>query len=167
MPDYSKLEAERDVFGELGWIPNFSVKNSKNNEHRHDGLREYFDKPRNYNVEFAKTLFNTETFFDSVAEESISLHKSRRSGSPSLNETQSFAQTQRSINALERVSYAKMRRTSGFAKNTGFLLEKDTQNKYHVNKELQKTVKVANQIPFLRDCRDTDNVSVRKFKTLD
>lgn len=37
MPDYSKVAAERDIYGELGWIPNFDIKNSKNNEVRHTG----------------------------------------------------------------------------------------------------------------------------------
>lgn len=31
MPDYSKVAAGRDIYGEMGWIPNFNVKLSKNN----------------------------------------------------------------------------------------------------------------------------------------
>jgi hypothetical protein len=52
MPDYSKVALERDVFGELGWIPNFDVKKSKNNEDRHNNFREFFDAPKDYSVEF-------------------------------------------------------------------------------------------------------------------
>lgn len=52
MPDYSKVAMERDVFGELGWIPNFNVKKSKNNIDRHTNYREFFDAPKDYNVEF-------------------------------------------------------------------------------------------------------------------
>jgi len=48
MPDWSKVARERDMFGELGWIPNFPVKNSKNNEFRHPSYKEFFDKPRDY-----------------------------------------------------------------------------------------------------------------------
>lgn len=52
IPEYSKLAGERDVFGELGWIPNFNVKKSKNNNDRHNNFREFFDAPRDYNLEF-------------------------------------------------------------------------------------------------------------------
>ena len=31
MPEYSKVFKERDVYGELGWVPNFNVTFSKNN----------------------------------------------------------------------------------------------------------------------------------------
>jgi hypothetical protein len=26
MPDYSNVSKDRDIYGELGWIPNFNVK---------------------------------------------------------------------------------------------------------------------------------------------
>jgi len=45
MPDYSVVAVERDVFGELGWVPNFEVKKSKNNGDRHIAYRELFDTP--------------------------------------------------------------------------------------------------------------------------
>lgn len=32
MPDYSGVSKDRDIYGELGWIPNFNVKCSKNND---------------------------------------------------------------------------------------------------------------------------------------
>lgn len=48
MPDYSKVSKGRDVYGELGWIPNFHVKLSKNNVDRHQNYREFFDAPREY-----------------------------------------------------------------------------------------------------------------------
>lgn len=52
MPDYSKLALERDVYGELGWIPNFDVTKSKNNEVRHTNYKEFFDAPKDYHNEF-------------------------------------------------------------------------------------------------------------------
>jgi hypothetical protein len=52
MPDYSKVTLGRDMVGEMGWQPNFSVKKSKNNDHRHPKFREFFDAPKDYNVEF-------------------------------------------------------------------------------------------------------------------
>jgi len=48
MPDYTKLMEERDVYGELGWLPNFNVTNSKNNACCHKKFREFFDQPRDY-----------------------------------------------------------------------------------------------------------------------
>ena len=48
MPDYSKLSKERDIYGELGWIQNFNVKFSKNNDKLHPSYREFFDGPKNY-----------------------------------------------------------------------------------------------------------------------
>lgn len=51
-PDCSEVSLKRDVIGELGWQPNFSVKNAKNNEDRHTNYKEFFDAPKNYNVEF-------------------------------------------------------------------------------------------------------------------
>lgn len=35
MPDYSIVSRTRDVFGEFGWIPNFGVSKSKNNDRVH------------------------------------------------------------------------------------------------------------------------------------
>lgn len=52
MPDYSILAADRDVFGELGWIPNFDIKKSKNNDDRHTNYKEFFDTPKTYHNEF-------------------------------------------------------------------------------------------------------------------
>ena len=63
MPDYSKVAWQRDVFGELGWIPNFEVKKSKNNDSRHLNYRELFDKPVDYTTEFhTASMTNTEFF---------------------------------------------------------------------------------------------------------
>ena len=55
MPDYSKLSQERDVYGELGWIPNFGIKCSKDNNKLHLHSREYFDQPLNYHGQFNET----------------------------------------------------------------------------------------------------------------
>jgi hypothetical protein len=35
MPDYSKIIKERDIYGELAWMPNFNVTYSKNNQVLH------------------------------------------------------------------------------------------------------------------------------------
>ena len=52
MPDYTKLSKERDIYGELGWISNFNVKNAKNNHKLYPTYREYFDSPKNYQNQF-------------------------------------------------------------------------------------------------------------------
>lgn len=63
MPDYSKVSQERDVYGELGWIPNFTVKKSKNNDDRHPTYREFFDAPKDYNIEFLTGSAQTNSGF--------------------------------------------------------------------------------------------------------
>lgn len=85
MPDYSKVSKQRDVFGEIGWVPNFNVKKSKNNSDRHHNYREFFDTPKNYNLEFIQSskqsdFYTTKTRFD----DSFSVAKSAKSRSPSL-----------------------------------------------------------------------------------
>jgi hypothetical protein len=43
---------ERDVYGELAWIPNFNVKVSKDNTMLHSTNREFFDNPKTYHNQF-------------------------------------------------------------------------------------------------------------------
>lgn len=43
MPEWSKVNKHRDIYGELGWIPNFNVKMSKNNPRMHATFKEFFD----------------------------------------------------------------------------------------------------------------------------
>ena len=63
MPDYSRNAKERDIYGELGWVNNFSVKFSKNNDCLHPNYREFFDKPKNHEAAFSNmTMTNTEFF---------------------------------------------------------------------------------------------------------
>jgi len=50
MPDWSKVDKERDMYGELAWIKNFQVKLSKNNNRMHQKFKEFFDQPRNYHM---------------------------------------------------------------------------------------------------------------------
>lgn len=63
MPDYAKVSKGRDVFGELGWIPNFNVMKSKNNNDRHYGNREFFDAPRDYTIEFQTASRTNSEYF--------------------------------------------------------------------------------------------------------
>ena len=52
MPDWSKVARQRDVYGELAWIPNFNVKISKNNTKMDPTNREFFDTPKPYHNQF-------------------------------------------------------------------------------------------------------------------
>jgi len=63
MPEYSSLALERDFYGELGWIPNFHVKLSKNNQFRHNNYREFFDAPREYHNTLHQTNITQGEFF--------------------------------------------------------------------------------------------------------
>lgn len=72
MPDYSKLSKERDIYGELGWIQNFNVKFSKNNDKLHPSYREFFDGPKNYHNQFNNsTLTNSEFFRQNAPQGSV------------------------------------------------------------------------------------------------
>ena len=114
IPEYSKVSLDRDIFGELGWVPNFNVKKSKNNDDRHDNYREFFDAPKDYAVEFhTASQTNTEFYkMNQEAQDSMSNMKSLKSHhsrAPSVQDSASFAQTRRSLNALERMSYSAVR----------------------------------------------------------
>jgi len=71
------------VFGELGWHPNFNVKKSKNNDDRHSNFKEFFDAPKDYNVEFTNASKTGQEFFKGdTLNESMS---QMRSQSPSIH----------------------------------------------------------------------------------
>lgn len=63
LPEYSKVIKERDVYGELGWVDNFNVSISKNNQHRHVNQREFFDNPQNYHCVYTNSNMTTSEFF--------------------------------------------------------------------------------------------------------
>ena len=138
MPDYSQAAKERDIYGELGWIPNMHVKVSKNNDKYHSTTREYFDQPMNYHATFNNSTMTNSEFFrqnapqNSIAKERVKtlsvVHKSRMGST--LRSTQSTFSTS---------LYA-----------TPFILDRDTNNKYKVSKKIDKTSPITNQIPFLR-----------------
>ena len=63
MPEYTKLTLERDIYGELGWIPNFNVKVSKDNNKIYPACREMFDGPKAYHSRFNTAAMTTNEFF--------------------------------------------------------------------------------------------------------
>ena len=76
MPEYSSVMKERDIYGELGWLPNFNVKCSKHNDKRHSSCREYFDGPLNYQSTFNNsTMSNSEFFRQNAPKNSVAREK--------------------------------------------------------------------------------------------
>ena len=63
MPDYSGVARERDVYGELGWVPNFAVTFSKNNTRLHNTYKEFFDQPKNYHLLYSSNSMTVSEFF--------------------------------------------------------------------------------------------------------
>lgn len=63
MPDYSVVALERDLNGELGWVPNFEVTKSKNNLDRHLTYKEMFDAPKDYDLEFHQASMTNTDFY--------------------------------------------------------------------------------------------------------
>ena len=48
MPEYTSVMKDRDIYGEMAWIPNFNMTFSKNNDSRHKNYKEFFDQPKTY-----------------------------------------------------------------------------------------------------------------------
>lgn len=147
MPDYSSVTKDRDIYGELGWIPNFNVKCSKNNTKRHPTNREYFDGPMNYHITFNNsTMTNSEFFRQNAPMTSVAREKVK---TLSVHNTSKFGSTMRSTQSTFQ--------TSVYA--TPFVLDRDVSNKYKVNNEVTKTSVSGMAIPFLR----TPHVEWRKL----
>ena len=79
MPQYSYLSRTRDVFGEVGWIPNFEQKRSKFNETRHPTYREFFDNPRDdYHNEYFTSTSLTDCCDGSVKNQTLTNLESKK-----------------------------------------------------------------------------------------
>lgn len=126
MPDYSKVSRERDFYGELGWIPNFNVKCSKDNNYKYTTNREYFDGPINYHNTFNNSTMTNSEFFRSKAP----------SHSVAKENVQTLAIQRNQVNSTLR-NTATTFSTSVYA--TPYILERDYTNKYKVDKSLEKT----------------------------
>ena len=127
MPDYSGISKDRDIYGELGWIPNFNVKCSKNNNMRHVTNREYFDGPVNYHVTFNNsTMTNSEFFRQNAPSKSVARERVQ---TMSVNNRSKFGSSIRSTQSTFQTSiYA-----------TPFILDRDVSNKYKVHPKVHGT----------------------------
>lgn len=84
MPPWSPLGGEqRDIYGELAWIPNFQVTTSKDNNKNHKNYKEFFDKPRNYHLALSSSSAASSEFFKSNAPKG-SVARPRRIGGESI-----------------------------------------------------------------------------------
>ena len=59
MPEYTQVIKDRDIYGELAWVPNFNVTYSKNNNDRHSTYKEFFDQPKTYHDEFIESTLTS------------------------------------------------------------------------------------------------------------
>lgn len=161
MPEYSTLAGQRDVFGELGWVPNFEIKKSKNNEDRHVVYRELFDAPKDYNTEFhTATMTNTEFFRQNAPSTSVANLNADKSLTKTLKSSRaSFAPAdhRKSYNPIDRLAFSAGRRSSKLANRSEFVLYQDTTNRHRISSVVHNTVALPNSIPFLRDIRNVSN----------
>jgi hypothetical protein len=139
MPDYTKLAKERDIYGELGWIQNFNVKFSKNNNKMHPTYREFFDDPKNYHNQFNNsTLTNSEFFRQNAPPGSVaripSMYATSQSRSPHSSVGFKTFGHKRSASKFEGS------RMGGSLYDTPFVLEKDKQNRHRVEKTVEHTM---------------------------
>ena len=138
IPDYAKVAKDRDVYGELGWIGNFNVKDAKNNDHRHHTYREYFDKPKNYHQTYTNsTLTNSEFFRQNAPQNSVAHNRNSNS----------------STGFESWKPGSRMHSMSGSTYATPFVLDHDRTNIYKVNDKLVGTMmpEQSHMVPFLRD----------------
>ena len=63
MPTYTKVDRERDIYGELAWNNYHNVKCSKDNDETYPTQREFFDGPRNYNKKHSVTATTSNEFY--------------------------------------------------------------------------------------------------------
>ena len=152
MPDYTKLAKERDIYGELGWINNWNVKCSKNNNKLYPTNREYFDIPRNYHNTFNNSTMTNSEFFRQNAPKSSVARISRPRGSEgsySPNRSTGFKTTGFSTFSKRGGSVIESA-LGGSYYDTPFLLEKEPGNKFKVVNEVEKEMPTNIEIPFLR-----------------
>ena len=148
MPEYTKLTQERDIYGELGWIPNFNVKVSKDNNALYPTSREYFDGPRVYHRRFnTQAMTNPEFFRQNAPKKSVArVQKYARSlKSHSPNSSKGFNNSRGFNGAFvdrRNTSVTQNSTTmSGSRYDTPFLLDKDPGNKFKVIDDVERTMR--------------------------
>jgi hypothetical protein len=161
MPPWSPLGGEqRDIYGELAWIPNFQVTMSKDNTKMHRNYQEFFDKPRNYHLAASSSSAASSEFFKQNAPKG-SVARPRRVGGDSLTSS-GFLKNAKNSNGFSTNKELLFNATattqgSAFASvnggspySTPFYLTEEKDNKYRIDNRLKRTLQMKEAIPFLR-----------------
>ena len=142
MPKYTKLEKQRDIYGELAWDKNHSIKYSKDNTKNYPTTREFFDTQRNYNKVFNATeMTNTDYFRLNAPKDSVArIHRSKRSVLRSMSPHSAKSTNKQRSSTLKKrggsiVSNLQLTAHGSFY-DTPFVLEKDPGNKFKVRDEV-------------------------------
>lgn len=130
MPDYTIVDKERDIYGELGWVPNFQVTLSKDNQNLHNTFKEYFDQPKQYSGVFNDTTTSASAFFRKTAPPS-SVAKQR-----SPNQTINQSVLNSTMRSTGRYSMGEST-LMGQVNATPFILIPDKSNRHRVNRKLK------------------------------
>lgn len=152
MPDYTKLAKERDIYGELGWINNFNVKFSKNNDRMHPTYREFFDGPKNYNSQFNNsTMTNSEFFRQNAPRTSVArVSRPKRSDRSNSPNTSVGFKTFTKKRATSMTGGTEASQMGGSLYDTPFYLQKEKGNRHKVVEDVKTTMGQTTEIPFLR-----------------
>ena len=148
MPEYTKIIKDRDIYGELGWVPNFNVKVSKDNDKTYPTNREFFDWPRVYHRRFnTAAMTNNEFFRKSAPKGSVARvfksHKFRghnQSFSPIKQRPLALSNTLPNRLMTTQKSHNESSMMSGSRMDTPFVLPKDPGNKFKVADAVEHTV---------------------------
>ena len=179
MPKYTKVDKQRDIYGELAWNKFHAVKSSKDNSFVYPTNREFFDGPRNYNRKFNTTDMTSPDFYRKNAPKNsvARLHKrphlkslytknphsastffpNTTKNQHSHHNSKSFM-GKRSDSIANKQQFDEMMRHGSFY-DTPFILEKEPGNKFKVRDEVKQTMSLASEIPFLRTQIDPQELS--------
>ena len=157
MPPWSPLGGEqRDIYGELAWIPNFQVTTSKDNTNLHRNYKEFFDKPKNYHLAASSSQAASSDFFKQNAPRG-SVARPRHVGGESFGSSVGFINASGQRQSRDVLNGTSSTQNSAFLSYTGgsvfatpFVLVEDRDNKYKIDDRLKQTVQVKDSIPFLR-----------------
>ena len=174
MPPWSPLGGEqRDIYGELAWIPNFQVTTSKDNTTNHRNYQEYFDKPRNYHMAHSSASAASSEFFKQNAPKGSVARPRHRVGAESLTSSGFLKNTfqgshSRISNGSKKDLMFNATATSAASYatapySTPFILVEERDNRWKIDDKLKQTKDSKDAIPFLR-VNDVEYKEVIKTK---
>jgi hypothetical protein len=153
MPPWSPLGGEqRDIYGELAWIPNFQVTTSKDNTKMHRTYQEYFDKPKNYHMANSSASAASSDFFKQNAPKGSVARPRQRPGGDSLTSSGFLKNTFQNKASHSRISSGSKKdllfnATATSAQSyatapysTPFILIEERDNRWKVDSKLKETL---------------------------